>query len=76
MEISNYNVTVYKTDVKSTKVAEVIIAAITKYYPNHIVFFDLRQRDKLLWVEGWNTRNLIIQDTLIQLGYHCEVFRD
>lgn len=71
-----YKVFVYKTDVVSPQDADAIVETIKKCYPDHIVFFDLQQEDRLLWVEGWNTKNLIIVDALLQLGYTCEFSPD
>lgn len=76
MERSAYNVLVYKTDVASAEDAETITESIKNRYPDHIVFFDLLEDDKILWVEGWNTRGLVVADALSQLGYNCEAVKD
>lgn len=73
---STYNVLVYKTDVASSSDADTIVNSIKKQYPEHIVFFDLLQSDKILWVEGWNTRGLIVIDALLQLGYQAETIKE
>ncbi|MBW4891792.1 hypothetical protein KXQ82_18850 [Mucilaginibacter sp. HMF5004] len=65
-------VEVFKTNVKQTEQAAVLVTALSQQFPMHYINFDLDDCDKILRIEG----NSICVSTIIQLlqlqGYFCE----
>lgn len=48
------NVEIFKTDVSSKLISEIIISKLNKSFPDYIMNFDLDDCDKILRVESTN----------------------
>lgn len=73
MEAPTYKVLVFKTNVALPVDAKAVVHTIRKHYPDHIIFFDLLQRERILWVEGWNTKPHQVVIAVKKRGFTCEV---
>ncbi len=66
-------VEVFKTNVKSTREAKVVIQKIASEFPLYKINFDLTDCDRILRVQG----NTILENKIISivtsLNHHCEI---
>ncbi len=69
-------VEVFKTNIQQEYQAEVIVAELCMYFPDHAINFDLQDRDNILRVEAANIKNEKIINLLQQHGVDCEVLPD
>ena len=66
-------VEVFKTNVRSTRKAKLIIQKLAEEFPNHKINFDLSDCDKVLRVEGNNLEALPIMILVKEYGFMCEI---
>jgi hypothetical protein len=68
-------VEVFKTNVRSTRKAKLIIQKLEEEFPNHKINFDLSDCDKILRVQGNNILERKIISIVTSLNYNCEILQ-
>lgn len=68
-------VEVFKTNVRSTRKAKLIIQKIAQEFPNHKINFDLSDCDRILRVQGNNILERRIISIVTSLNYNCEILQ-
>lgn len=65
-------VSVFKTNVKSSQEADLILNRLSDQYPDFRINFDLEDCDNILRIEGTGIKVINIVLGLEELGYYCE----
>jgi hypothetical protein len=68
-------VEVFKTNVRSTRKAKLIIQTLAQEFPNHKINFDLSDCDKILRVQGNDILKRKIISIVTSLNHHCEILQ-
>jgi len=68
-------VEVFKTNVRSTRKAKLIIQKLAEEFPNHKINFDLSDCDKILRLQGNNILERKIISIVTSLNYNCEILQ-
>jgi len=68
-------VEVFKTNVRSTRKAKLIVQKLAEEFPNHKINFDLSDCDRILRVQGNNILEGKIISIVTSLNYNCEVLQ-
>jgi len=68
-------VEVFKTNVRSTRKAKLIIQKLAEEFPNHKINFDLSDCDRILRVQGNNISDRKIISIVTSLKYNCEILQ-
>lgn len=66
-------VEVFKTNVRSSREAKLIIQKLAEEFPEHKINFDLSDCDKILRIQGNSIRERKIISIVTSLKYNCEV---
>jgi hypothetical protein len=66
-------VEIFKTNVQQKKHAAQLLTVLTNRFPFLKVNFDLRDRDKILRIEGYHVVPAHIIATMNECGYDCEI---
>jgi len=66
-------VEVFKTNVRSSRKAKLIIQKLAEKFPAHKINFDLKDCDKILRVQGKNVSSEKIIEVPIEENYQCKV---
>jgi hypothetical protein len=66
-------VEVFKTNVRKTREAKLIIQKLTEAFPRHKINFDLSDCDRILRVQGNPIRERKIISIVTSLNYNCEI---
>lgn len=66
-------VEVFKTNVRQTEEAEMLIGKFTEHFPTHEINFDLSDCDRILRVQGNDIAEEKIIDIVSSFNYECEV---
>ena len=68
-------VEVFKTNVRSTRKAKLIIQKLAEEFPNHKINFDLSDCDRILRVQGNDILERKIISIVTSLNYDCEILQ-
>jgi len=68
-------VEVFKTNVRSTRKAKLIIQKLAEEFPNHKINFDLSDCDRILRVQGNDILQRKIISIVTSLNYDCEILQ-
>jgi len=68
-------VEVFKTNVRSTRVAKRIVQKLAEEFPKHKINFDLSDCDKILRIQGNNILERKIISIVTSLNYNCEILQ-
>jgi hypothetical protein len=68
-------VEVFKTNVRSTRKANLIIQKLAEEFPNHKINFDLSDCDRILRVQGNDILERKIISIVTSLNYDCEILQ-
>ena len=68
-------VEVFKTNVRSTRKAKLIIQKLAEEFPNHKINFDLSDCDRILRVQGNDILERKIISIVTALNHNCEVLQ-
>ena len=66
-------VEVFKTNVRSTRDAKVVIQKLGEEFPKHKINFDLSDCDKILRIQGNPILERKIVSIVTSLNYNCEI---
>jgi hypothetical protein len=66
-------VEVFKTNVRSTRKAKLIIQKLAEEFPTHKINFDLSDCDRILRVQGENILENKIISIVTALNYKCNI---
>jgi len=64
-------VEVFKTNVKKSREAKMLLLILAEYFPNHKINFDLNDCDKILRMEGNSLIPESVVDLIIANNYEC-----
>lgn len=65
-------VEIFRTNIKSKRVARQIVTQLNTLFPSFRINFDLSDCDRILRVEGYDYPASRIVETLTGMGYYCE----
>jgi hypothetical protein len=68
-------VEVFKTNVRSTRKAKLIIQKLAEEFPNHKINFDLSDCDRILRVQGNDILERKIISIVTSLNHDCEILQ-
>ena len=68
-------VEVFKTNVRSTRKAKLIIQKLAAEFPNHKINFDLSDCDRILRVQGNDILERKIISIVTSLNHDCEILQ-
>ena len=68
-------VEVFKTNVRSTRKAKLIIQKLAEEFPHHKINFDLSDCDRILRVQGNDILQRKIISIVTSLNYDCEILQ-
>ena len=66
-------VEVFKTNVRSSRDAKLVLQRLAEEFPKHKINFDLSDCDKILRIQGNAILERKIIKTVTSLNYYCEV---
>lgn len=66
-------VEVFKTNVRNTREAKLVIQKLAEEFPDHRINFDLSDCDRILRVQGKHILERKIIGIVTSLNYHCEI---
>jgi hypothetical protein len=66
-------VEIFKTNVRSSRKAKLVIEKIAEEFPSHKINFDLTDRDKILRVQGSTIMENKIIRIVTSLNHRCEI---
>jgi hypothetical protein len=68
-------VEVFKTNVRSTREARLIIKKLAEEFPEHRINFDLSDCDRILRVQGHTISEGRVISIVTSLKYNCEILQ-
>ena len=68
-------VEVFKTNVRSTRKAKLIIQKLAEEFPHHKINFDLSDCDRILRVQGNDILERKIISIVTSLNHDCEILQ-
>jgi len=66
-------VEVFKTDVRNTREAKIIVQKIAQEFPTHKINFDLSDCDRILRIQGNNILERKVISIVTSLNRKCEI---